>query len=290
MNKSYTSCTHSEISVIIPTYYRQFEVSELFKSILRQTINPIEVIVVDDHTPNDSIKLVCKGYKLKFEKINTDLKYIRNPRDRSAAVARNVGIENASGNILLFLDSDMIPHPEFIEKILEVFNDNSKALGVQGWMNINIKDKNIKYYLEQLFCKTFYRNFHSKNSCKFNGYPHILTKIINCEVMSGSNMAFKRNILNEVRFDENLKKYSYMEDKLLSHFIFKKYPNSLFITPYAKIIHKSSEIDKMEEEELKEHVDKCRKYVLTKLFGSKGLLKYQCYNLGTSIIRIGKRY
>ncbi len=215
------TCTNSEISVIIPTYYRPVDLSELFESILRQTINPVEVFVVDD-TPNDSIKIVCEGYESKFEKIKTDLKYIRNPRERGITVARNVGVENAIGDIILFLDSDTILYQEYIEKILEVFKYNSNALGVQGWIIQKRKYNNSIYYLIQLFSKIFYSYHHSKNSCKYSEYPFILTKIINCEWLSGSNMAYKKDVFNEFRFDENITKYSAMEDVLFSHSIFQK--------------------------------------------------------------------
>lgn len=289
MNRSYKTFKYSEISVIVPTYFRCIELPELFDSILRQTISPIEIIIVDD-TPNETIKIVCEKYESKFEKINTDLKYFRNPRERSAAVARNVGFENASGDIILFFDSDVILYQRFIEKILEVFNDNSNALGVQGFIIRNIEDNKIKYYLYQLFVKIFYLYRFTRNSCKFNEYPFVLAKIINCEWMTGSNMAFRRNVFNEFRFDENLTKYSAMEDLLLSHSIFKKYPNSLFITPHAKIIHKHSEIGRMENKELEEHKLRCRKYVLTKLFGFKGLLIFHRQKIGLYMYRVCKRY
>lgn len=281
------TCTYSEISVIIPTYYRQFDLSELFESILSQTVNPVEVIVVDD-TPNDTIKIVCEGYESKYEKIETDLKYIKNPRQRSAAVARNVGIENAVGGLILFLDSDVILYPEFIEKILEVFHDNSNALGVQGWMIKGIIERKIKYHSMQIFNKIFYLSHHSKNRCKILEYPIVLSKIINCEKLSGANMAFKKNIFDEFRFDERLLKYSYMEDTLLSNSIFQKYPNSLFITPYAKLIHKTSKGGRMKDKELMKHKRRCRKYVLRKLFGFKGLLIYHRQNVGLSIFALAR--
>ncbi len=294
MNLPYNKCTHSKISVVIPTYYRKVDLSELFDSILRQTITPVEVIIVDD-TPNDTIKNICEKYESKLEKINTYLKYFRNPRERSAAIARNVGIEKSCSNIILFLDTDIILHKKFIEKILEVFNDNSNALGVQGWSNqgwsnVNIKYRKSIYYFYQIFSKIFSIHHHSKNSCKFYETPVILTKIINCTYMSSSNMALKRNILNEFRFDENLLKYSYMEDKLLTNSIFQKYPNSLFMTPYAKNIHKQSEFGRMTDKDLDKHLDRCRKYVLTKLFGLKGLLLYYWQTIGISIIKIFKKY
>lgn len=284
MNKSYIICINSKISVIIPTYYRQIDLSELFDSILRQTIDPIEVIVVDD-TPNDSIKTICEVYMSKFEKINTDIKYIRNPRERGITIARNVGVENASGNIILFLDSDVILYPEYIEKILDVFNHDSNALGVQGWIIQKIEYNKIKYYLAQLFLKIFYLDHRSKNSCKFIEYPIILSKIINCEWLTGSNMAYKKIVFSEFGFDENITKYALMEDKLFSHSIFQKYPNSLFITPEAKLIHNYSKEGRMKDKELVEHKLRCRKYVLKKLYGFKGLLIYYRMYVGLLIMK-----
>ncbi|MBA7663198.1 hypothetical protein ES703_71237 [subsurface metagenome] len=278
-----------EISVIIPTYYRHVDLSELFESILKQTINPFEVIIVDD-TPKDTIKIVCERYESKFEKINTECKFIRNPRERSAAIARNVGVENSSGDIILFLDSDVILYPDFIEKILEVFKDNPDTIGVQGWTIPYREYNKFIYYSYQVFAKIFSLHHDSINRCKFYETPVLLTKVINCVFLSSSNMALKKNILNEYRFDENLKEYSYMEDKLLSHSIYKKYPNSLFRTPHAKIIHKYSEAGRMEDKDLYEHKNRCRKYVLRKLFGTKGLLLYNWQTIGISIMRIFKTY
>ena len=45
--------------MIVPTYFRAHDLSELLDSILRQTVKPFEVIVVDDNTPNDGVKIVC---------------------------------------------------------------------------------------------------------------------------------------------------------------------------------------------------------------------------------------
>jgi len=75
-----------------------------------------------------------------------------------------------------------------------------------------------------------------------------------------------------------------MEDFLLSHSIFKKYQDRLFITPYAKCIHKASKEGRMEGVDKKAHLRWCRKYVWTKLFGLKGLFIYSWQNIGILII------
>jgi hypothetical protein len=79
-----------------------------------------------------------------------------------------------------------------------------------------------------------------------------------------------------------------MEDVLFSHSIFKKYPNGLFITPYAKCIHKSSETGRVERKELERLKDQHRKYVLVKLFGLKGLFLYCWQSIGIRIKLLGK--
>ena len=267
--------------MVIPTYYRPEDLTELFRSLLKQTVKPFEVIIVDD-TPTDMIKAVCEKYRTKFKRINTELIYIRNPRKRSAAVARNVGAEKARGDIILFFDSDVILYVNYVEKIVEVFQQNAQAIGVQGRITNFRKGK--FYYLFQVYNKIFLFGHNTKNTCKLFDYPVRLEKIISCEWLSGSNTAVKRSILGEFQFDENLTKYSYMEDDLFSHSIFQKYPNSLFMTPYAKCIHKVSQEGRIQnKKKLKVHKDACRKYVLPMLFGSRGLFIYYWQTIGLLI-------
>jgi len=74
------------------------------------------------------------------------------------------------------------------------------------------------------------------------------SKIINCQWVSGASV-FKRELFKEFSCDENLKKYSDGEDLDFSYRIFKKYPQSLFFTPYAKYIHKESSAGRASDKE-----------------------------------------
>lgn len=208
-----------KVSVVIPTYYRSKDLSELFDSLLNQTIKPLEVIVIDD-APTDVIKEVCETNINRFRKFNINLIYIRNYKEPSSAVTRNIGSSIAKGDVILFLDSDVILYPDYIDKVLDVFRKNQKALGVQGWIVLKIKRKRINYFINTLR-RLFLLTHFTKDSCRLFEYPLILTRCVNCEVLGGSNMAVKRDILREFRFDENLKKYSYMEDVLFSYSIHK---------------------------------------------------------------------
>jgi len=277
-----------QVSVVIPTYYRPDDLTQLLDSLLKQTVKPFEVIVVDDNTPTDIIRAVCEKYRTKFERINTELIYIRNPRKRSAAVARNVGVEKAKGDIALFLDSDVILYPDFIEKILDVFNLYSQAIGVEGWI-INLR-KGKFYYPLQVYNKIFHHFHYTKNTCKLFEYPIEPQKIISCEWLSGGVTAFKHSIFGEFQFDEKLTEYSFMEDDLFSHSIFQKYPGSLFMTPYAKCIHKTSLEGRTQSKKLHaHHKNICRKYVLTTLFGSRGLFIYYRQTMGSLIFDLVRK-
>jgi glycosyltransferase involved in cell wall biosynthesis len=274
-----------KLSVVIPTYDRASDLSELLCSLFRQIVKPSEVVVVDD-TPNDTIRVLCEKYKAMFENAGSNLAYNRNPGQRSLTVSRNFGVKLAEGELIMFLDSDVILYPNYIEKISEAFRDHPNALGVQGWIAIPRKDRH--YYFSQILNKVFFLGHDTKDSCKFFEYPSILTKIINCEKLSGANMIFRHQVFDEFEFDENLKEYSYMEDVLFSHSVFKKYPKGLYMTPYAICIHKSSETGRIESEELQRLKNKHRKYVLVKLFGLKGVLLYYWQSLGMAIKLGGK--
>jgi GT2 family glycosyltransferase len=229
---------------------------------------------------------MCKEYRNKFESLSISLTYVENPRECSAAIARNVGVEKAKGDIIMFLDSDVVLYPNYIEEILNVLKNYPNAVGVQGWI-VPIKRKRhywLRYFLDQPIRRIFLLTSLTKNKCKFRKYPIVLTKIINCETLSGSNMTFKRNTLKKFKFAENLKGYSYMEDILFSYSIFKEHPLGLYITPYARCVHKVSSGGRASGKERDAHLNWCRKYVLTKIFGWKGTLIYYWQNIGLMVI------
>src|SRR4030066_848910 len=97
------------VSVIIPTYNRAVLVLRAVQSILNQTCQDFELIVVDDGS-TDNTKKVLTPY-IDVDKI----KYIYQQNSGGAA-ARNIGIENAVGKYIAFLDSDDEAMPEWIEQ------------------------------------------------------------------------------------------------------------------------------------------------------------------------------
>lgn len=281
--------TASSISVVVPTYHRPAPLSKLLDSILKQTRRPMEIIVVDD-TPIPSIKLICEQYEKDFQEIGVHLFYVKNPGERSISVARNLGARMAKGNIVQFVDSDVILTPSYLQEIQKTFEKHSEALGVSGWIVSNYPAlTGVRENVFQTVPKLFFLLHYARNSCKHFEMPVGLTKEIRCEWFDGADMAFKRSVFSEFQFDENLAKYSWMECLLFAGQIDKAYPGRLILTPEAKCYHEVSSEGRMEESEIRMHILRCRKYVLTKLFGCRGLLLFGWQNLGLLLLKIISR-
>lgn len=105
------------VSVIIPTYNREKTIKRAVESVLNQTYQNIECIVVDDCS-NDNTYTVIKSVN------DSRLKYIKQPKNSGACAARNRGIDEAKGEYIAFQDSDDEFRPEKIEKQLQALLEN----------------------------------------------------------------------------------------------------------------------------------------------------------------------
>ncbi|MDR2119191.1 MAG: glycosyltransferase family 2 protein [Tannerellaceae bacterium] len=90
-----------KVSIIIPVYNTEKYIERCLDSILRQTLIDFEVIVVNDATPDGAIDIV-KKYASKDERI----KLIEHFLNRGASASRNTGYKVATGDYIMFVDSD----------------------------------------------------------------------------------------------------------------------------------------------------------------------------------------
>jgi glycosyltransferase involved in cell wall biosynthesis len=237
-----------KVSVIIPTYNRKEDLIEVLNSILCQSVLPLEVIIVDD-SDNDQIFQAIIKIKPEFLQKNTDLVYLKNSNgQKSITIARNIGMNAAIGDIILFLDDDVILDQEYTKKILDVFNKFPEAVGVQGFIT-NFPLLFRSKYLNSL-ARIFLLGFIEKDQCRVLAstnltYPSELTAIRPCEWLSGANHAYKKESIKMFNFDEKLLKYAFKEDFDFSYRVGKKYGKVLYISPYAMLTHKISSSSRM---------------------------------------------
>ena len=111
------------VSVIIPTYKRKIELKRAIDSVLNQTYKNIEIIIVDDNGPETEWSKNVKDIISKYEGID-NIKYIVNERNIGGAETRNVGIKNAKGEYIAFLDDDDEYYSEKISKQVKLFKES----------------------------------------------------------------------------------------------------------------------------------------------------------------------
>ena len=109
-----------KVSIIIPTYNRAHLIAECLESVLNQTFNDYEVIVVDDGS-TDNTKEAVEPY---FDRI----RYTKQ-ENRGNAGARNSGIELAKGEIIAFTDADCAPSVDWLRNIEEALRIRTGETG-----------------------------------------------------------------------------------------------------------------------------------------------------------------
>ncbi len=108
--------TDELVSVIIPTYNRERCITQSIESVLRQTYDNLEVIVVDDGSTDNTKTTVLSINDSRIRYVYQD--------NEGACAARNHGVRVAKGRIVAFHDSDDTWHPEKIQKQLECLRTN----------------------------------------------------------------------------------------------------------------------------------------------------------------------
>ena len=105
-----------KVSIIVPVYNVEKYLRRCIDSILRQTLTDIEVILVDDGSFDSSGK-ICEEYARK----DSGLRVIHQ-KNAGVAVARNTGLDIASGDYIAFVDSDDYIEPNMYQSMMQVAN------------------------------------------------------------------------------------------------------------------------------------------------------------------------
>jgi len=109
-------------SVIIPNYNRSRDVIKCVNSIQASTCPPKEIIVVDDCSTDDSVSQLRK----------LDIVVLENDENKGQGAGRNSGARIAAGEVLVFVDSDVVVYPDAIEKLMNRFEGDKTLSAVVG--------------------------------------------------------------------------------------------------------------------------------------------------------------
>lgn len=106
------------VSIIIPTYNCEKYISETIKSVINQTYKNWEMIIVDDCSTDNTVKI------LNNYLIDNRIIFLQNTINQGAAESRNKALKKAKGKWIAFLDGDDVWLPEKLEKQIEFMNNN----------------------------------------------------------------------------------------------------------------------------------------------------------------------
>ena len=173
------------ISIIVPVYNVERYLSQCIDSILAQTYENLEIILVDDGSTDNSGK-ICEDYADRNFRIKTVHK-----TNEGLANARNNGIEKAAGEYVSFVDSDDYIAKDYIEYLYDMVNANSAQIAVCGYQKVYETESNS--ISDETNTKKSVRVYNSFNALSALLYQRGV-------ISSAWGRLFKRELFSTIRF------------------------------------------------------------------------------------------
>ena len=249
-----------KISIVIPVYNSSLTLKECLNSIFASSYKDYEVIVVSDSSTDNSVS-IAKEYKTKIIELS---------QNKGPAVARNKGSESAEGEILLFLDSDVIISEDSLNLIIDKFQQH-EVNAIQG---IYSHKPNYKYLATQ-----FYQSY----LCYYvwpKDKRYATTLVTGC-------FAIRKKIFNRLSgFDVNIDKASCEDEKFGYSLIENGY--EILILRNLQVVHMVNyDVVKFIKRRLTQEIDRIKFYLREKTYKNKiKQLNYFRVILGIPIIAL----
>ncbi|HHT9138123.1 MAG TPA: glycosyltransferase family 2 protein [Candidatus Wunengus sp. YC60] len=289
------------VSILISTKNRLHDLKECIDSILLQTVKPDEIILVDASDTCISMEMVNEIL------VNTGIKLTYYRQDVISGKVRktatwNKAVRLALGDIIIFLDDDVVLNKHYIYHILKTYHESpGSVVGVMGRFK-NPKEDNATqerpsflYLLSKFIYKLFLLPHETGSGVMqpsgFPEYPSSKNDVTHVEIMPAGNMGIKKEVFEEFTFDEWFHGYSYQEDDDFTYRVSRKY--KFLYTPFAALVHKSSTSgrDSIETVEtmkvvnhyyfFKKNMPKSLKNWLAFVWSEFGLLFLRCFSFSS---------
>jgi glycosyltransferase involved in cell wall biosynthesis len=135
------------VSIIVPSYNKGDYIVETIKSVIEQTYSNWELIIIEDGSTDNSVQIITK-----FVELDKRIILINSKKNAGANVCRNIGINAAKGEYLIFLDADDILNKNCLSNRIKIISKNPKL--------------DFTVHTLQVFNKTI-------GDSKFNWYPNV---------------------------------------------------------------------------------------------------------------------
>lgn len=134
-----------KVSIIVPVYNVEKYIHKCIDSILAQTYRNLEIILVDDGSPDNCGK-ICDEYASNDNRI-----IVIHQKNGGLSAARNAGLNKSTGNFIVFVDSDDYLEISAIEDCIHYIKTNNYDILIFNWYDVYLDDqlKTIKNFLEK---------------------------------------------------------------------------------------------------------------------------------------------
>jgi len=202
------------ITVIVPVYNVEKYLSKCIDSILNQTYTNLEIILVDDGSQDDCGQ-ICDEYARKDNRIK-----VIHKENSGVSQARNIGIDNANGEFIAFVDAD-----DYIEReMLYTLKNNIKNVDLSSCGSQKVLGNNIieQFKLEKdviIDNKEFMQSMFYGRKHKYKYQGLLVDKLYKSDIIRNNN----------IRFQEEIK---YNEDRLFVFQYINKCDEGVYISSY----------------------------------------------------------
>ena len=180
------------VSIIIPVYKVSAYIADCLRSVCEQTYSSLEVILVNDATPDDSMEQAAPWIEKLREKY--EVKVVDHPVNKGLSAARNTGIKASTTDWIYFLDSDDELTPQCIEWMVEQVKLHPSVDFVIG--GVKVVGSDWKY---PLTCRSYINNNDDilRDYVSGKWYVMAVNHLYNKRYIKENNLFFKDGLLHE---------------------------------------------------------------------------------------------
>lgn len=185
---------------VVTVYNCEVYLEECIISLLKQTINDFEILLIDDGSTDDSGR-ICDQYAYKYVNIRAIHK-----ENGGVSSARNLGIENANSFYIIFVDCDDTMNEDFLQDVSQIIYEYNPDLIISGlWFDFYKKGKHVQSQLQS----SMNRGLIGQSQVVNNIWEMFQGNILS----SSCAKVYSMNLLKQydLKFDENLKLYEDLE-------------------------------------------------------------------------------
>ncbi|MDR1641739.1 MAG: glycosyltransferase [Clostridiales bacterium] len=184
------------ISVLLPAYNVEKYIAKCIESVIHQTYTNLEIIIVDDCSPDNSGQ-IAEEYAKKDNRI----KVFHHAKNEGLSAVRNKGIENATGEYVTFVDSDDWVEPDYVEYLFGVMRQTGADISTSKYFFTSRYRQQVKedrvYAItpEDMLCDIFYNRVHVGVCNRLYKKSLFEGKKFRLESATGEGMSFNAQVM-----------------------------------------------------------------------------------------------